>query len=301
MAPMTGVDTEQFFASERPRLVGLSYRLLGSVTDAEDVVQEAWVRWHRCDVASLENPAAWLTTVTSRLGIDRLRARQRDRAEYVGPWLPDPLVSFADEPAAAAELSDSLTTAFLVLMERLAPTERLVLLLADVFQQPFSAVAEVVGRSEVATRQIAVRARRKVRLDDDVRPPSPAEQLAVADRFVAAILQGDEATLRGLLTADSVLTSDGGADHHAARRPVLGPERITRLLLNLAKRAVQREGHEIGLQSGWVNHAPGLVATMDGAPFWVSTFDVRDGRISRFYVIVNPDKLTAVDHPVDLV
>ena len=304
MASSAGFDPIAFFAAERPRLVGLAYRLLGSVTDAEDVVQEAWVRWQRTDHRPIENPAAWLTTVTSRIGIDRLRARRRDRATYVGPWLPEPLVSFVsfeDQPAAAAELSDSLTTAFLVMMEKLAPTERLVLLLADVFQQPFAAVADVIGKSEEATRQIAVRARRKVRSDEDVRPASAGDQLAVADRFVAALLRGDEAGVRGLLTADAVLTSDGGADHHAARRPVVGPDRITRFLVNLAKRAMQIEPGRMELQAGWVNNAPGLIVGVDGQPAWVSAFDVRDGLIDRLYLMVNPDKLWSVEHPVDLV
>jgi RNA polymerase sigma-70 factor (ECF subfamily) len=298
---VNGTDADRVFERERPRLTGLSYRLLGSLTDAEDVVQEAWLRWSRTDHATVENPAAWLTTVTSRLGIDRLRARQRDRADYVGPWLPEPLVSFDDAPAQAAELSDSLTTAFLVLMERLTPTERLVLLLADVFGQPFAAVAAVVERSEEATRQLAVRARRKVRVDHEARFTSRSEQLAVADRFVAAIIDGDEATVRALLTADAVMTSDGGADHHAARRPVVGPDRITRLVLNLVKRAAQFDGGVVGTQSGWVNNAPGLVMTVDGSAAWVSTFEVRDGRISRLYLMVNPDKLAAVDHRIDLV
>jgi len=300
MVPMP-IDPQVCFTAERPRLVGLAYRLLGSVTDAEDVVQEAWVRWNRADHPTIENPAAWLTTVTSRIGIDRLRSRQRDRAVYVGPWLPEPLVSFDDQPAAAAELSDSLTTAFLVMMEKLTPTERLVLLLADVFQQPFAAVAEVVGKSPEATRQIAVRARRKVRSNGDVRPASPNDQVAAADRFVAALLGGNEAALRELLTPDSVLTSDGGADHRAARRPVVGPERIARFLTNLAKRAMQIEPGRMMLQSGWVNNAPGLIATVDGQPVWVSTFATRDGLIDRLYLMVNPDKLSSVAHPVDLV
>ncbi|MEO6122777.1 MAG: RNA polymerase sigma factor SigJ [Ilumatobacteraceae bacterium] len=301
MSTSMPLDPEICFTTERPRLVGLAYRLLGSISDAEDVVQEAWVRWNRADHPSIENPAAWLTTVTSRLGLDRLRARQRDRAVYVGPWLPEPLVSFDDQPAAAAELSDSLTTAFLVMMENLAPTERLVLLLADVFQQPFAVVAEVVAKSQDATRQIAVRARRKVRSNHDIRVVSADEQLAAANKFVAALLGGNQAALRELLSTDAVLTSDGGADHHAARRPVVGPDRIARFLTNLAKRAMQFEPGRMQLQSGWVNHAPGLIATVDGQPTWVSTFDMRDGQIDRLYLMVNPDKLSSVEHPTDLV
>ncbi len=137
------------FEAERPRLLGLAYRLLGSLADAEDVVQEVWLRWAAVDQQSIERPAAWLTTVTSRLGIDRLRARHRDRVDYVGPWLPEPLMTDPQaDPAAISELSDSLTTAFLVMLERLSPIERLVVLLVDVFGESFRAVAEVTEHRE---------------------------------------------------------------------------------------------------------------------------------------------------------
>lgn len=298
-------DTTALFAAERPRLIGLAYRLLGSVADAEDVVQEAWVRWDRTDRAVLINPQAWLTTVVSRLGIDRLRARQRDRTHYVGPWLPEPIVSSDDDPAARAELSDSLTTAFLVMLERLSPDERLVLLLADVFQQPFPAVAEVIGKTAEATRQLAVRARRKVRADHDEasqrRPPSRIEQLAVADEFVAAILRGDEARVRELLAPNAVLVSDGGALHHAARRPVLGPDRIGRFLLNLVKRIESVRDGVVEVSPRWINGSPGMTVTVDGRPRWVAALDVNDGYIDRLFIMVNPDKLGGVDHEVDLV
>ncbi|MCU1397902.1 MAG: polymerase, sigma-24 subunit, subfamily [Acidimicrobiales bacterium] len=296
--------SDDVFAAERPRLVGLAYRLLGSLTDAEDVVQEAWVRWHRTDTALLDSPQAWLTTVVSRLGIDRLRARQRDQSTYVGPWLPEPLVAVDDDPASAAELSDSLTTAFLVMLERLSANERLVLLLADVFQQPFSAVAEVVGKSEEATRQLAVRARRKVRAEQDLRPsaaaPSRVDQLAVANEFVAALVAGDERRVRELLGADVVLVSDGGANRHAARRPVVGPDRVGRFLLNIARRYLTMQGHEISASSRWVNGSPGIVISIDGAPYWVGAFDVRDGRVDRFFATLNPDKLGLVDREIEL-
>ena len=295
------LDDEALFRSERPRLIGLSYRLLGSLADAEDVVQEAWVRWNRADRSGVDSPAAWLTTVVSRLGIDRLRVRQHEQKDYVGPWLPEPLVSFEDQPAEAAELSDSLTTAFLVLLERLSPDERLVLLLADVFQQPFSAVADVIAKSEVATRQIAVRARRKVRTDSETHRPAASEQLAVAQRFVLAIVQGDEAQVRNLLAHDAVLVSDGGPHHRAARRPVMGPYRIARLLLNLSKRTLALEGVDVGFAPVWVNGSPGLVVTIDREPYWVAEMEIRDGVVERFYSIVNPLKLTMIEQSVDLV
>ena len=155
---MSVADVERF-ERERPRLAGLAYRLLGSLADAEDVVQEAWLRWQQIDRDAIEQPAVWLTTVTSRIGLDRLRARQRDRADYVGPWLPEPIVVPMDaaDPAHHAELSDSLTTAFLVLLEELSPTERLVLLLADVFDQSFAEISAILGRSTDACRQVGLR------------------------------------------------------------------------------------------------------------------------------------------------
>jgi len=300
--------SDELFAAQRPRLIGLAYRLLGSVVDAEDVVQEAWVRWNGVDHDELVSPGAWLTTVVSRLGIDRLRARQRDQTSYVGPWLPEPLISGGisrdDDPAAAAELSDSLTTAFLVLLERLSPNERLVLLLADVFQQPFAAVAEVIGKSEEATRQLAVRARRKVRTTEEAaarRPPGRAEQLAIAQDFVTAVVSGDERRVRDLLTSDSVLTSDGGANRHAARRPVVGPQRIARFLINLARRFGAITDHSVNVEPTWINGAPGLIVAIDGNPYWVAALDVRDGKVDRFFVMVNPDKLASLDHRIDLV
>ena len=291
------------FAEERPRLIGLAYRLLGSLADAEDVVQEAWVRWNRADHASVDRPQAWLTTVVSRLGIDRLRARQRAQIDYVGPWLPEPLVSADDGPAAAAELGDSLTTAFLVLLERLSPEERLVLLLADVFGQPFTSVADVVGKSADATRQIAVRARRKVRTDHDAAPRREGreQQLMVAAEFVAAVAAGDEARVRALVTNDAVLVSDGGANRHAARRPVVGPDRIARFLVNIFRRFASIEGHEVSARSCWINGSPGVVMSIDSMPYWVAAFDVRDGRVDRLHATLNPDKLNAVDRIIDLV
>ncbi len=299
------LEPDDFFAAQRPRLFGLAYRLLGSRTDAEDVVQEAWFRWHGTDSSVLDSPAAWLTTVVSRIGIDRLRVRQRDQSDYVGPWLPEPIVSFDDQPAAAAELSDSLTTAFLVLMERLSPHERLVLLLADVFQQPFATVADVIGKSEAATRQIAVRARRKVRTDAEPRTSSQssrAEQVEIASEFVAALVAGDLLRVRAMMTPDAVLVSDGGALRHAARRPVVGPDRIGRLLGNLTKRFMAAGGGDQAVFGhGWVNGQPGLIISINGAPTWIAEMDVRDGRIDRLYIMLNPDKIASAGRPVDLV
>ena len=328
------------FEAERPRLVGLAYRLLGSLSDAEDVVQEAWLRWAGADRAAVDNPAAWLTTVTSRLGLDRLRARSRERATYVGPWLPEPLVEPLDlaaaeqpavtadvrpsvDPADRAALADSLTTAFLVLLEELTPVERLVILLVDVFGEPFRLAAEVTGRSEAAVRQLAVRARRKLRAttaatagETDVsgRPAvllaagldldrsgvevgagaASPEAVRVATALLGAVATGDVDTAMALLAPDVVLVSDGGADHHAARRPVVGADRVVRLLVNLAKRVPAGAD----LVPGLVNGEPGLVVRHEGRIRFVLAIGVTaDGVVDHVSVVVNPDKLVAVDDP----
>jgi RNA polymerase sigma-70 factor, ECF subfamily len=285
------------FEQERPRLMGLAYRLLGSLTDAEDVLQEAWLRWDRADRSPIERPEAWLTTVVSRLGLDRLRARRRDRSDYVGPWLPEPFVQpmvfNADGmPEAAAVLSDSLTTAFLVMLERLSPDERLAVLLVDVFGESLADVAPLVGKSHDACRQMAVRARRKLRALDDARgttATAPA-QLDVARQFVGAIMTGDIEMVKSLLARDAVLTSDGGKHRHAARRPVVGPERIARFLVNIFKRADGRET----MRPVWVNGLPGVVVSVDEQPYLVVTLDIRDGLVHRYYSVLNPDKLAAL-------
>ena len=185
-------ETVDPFDAERARLQGLAYRMLGSIADAEDVVQEAWLRWEGLGAdgrAEVQRPAAWLTTVASRLALDKLKSAQRQREEYVGPWLPEPVLTDGD-PALAAELAESLTIGFLAVLERLAPVERAVFLLADVFAEPYSAIAPVVERSEEACRQIASRARRHVREERQLFQPAAARRDDLLDAFLAASHSG---------------------------------------------------------------------------------------------------------------
>jgi RNA polymerase sigma-70 factor (ECF subfamily) len=294
-------DDVAVFERERPRLTGLAYRLLGSLSDAEDVVQEAWLRWQRTDRTVIERPEAWLTTVVSRLGLDRLRARRREQDRYVGPWLPEPLVEPIDlsakGPAEHAELADSLTTAFLLLLEELSPTERLTILLADVFDESFASVATVLGKSESAVRQQAVRARRKLRAAaPDARPSVDPDRLRVAEAFLAATAVGDVDTVLSLLAPDVVLLSDGGPHHRAARRPVIGPHRVSRLVLNLAGRLPT----DAAIDLGSVNGSPGIVVRVDGHATYVLAVEVSAGLIHGLTVMVNPDKLAAVDRHIAL-
>ncbi|MGZ4726732.1 MAG: RNA polymerase sigma factor SigJ [Acidimicrobiales bacterium] len=303
-ASMSASDAATFEA-ERPRLTGLAYRLLGSVSDAEDVVQDAWLRWLAADRAGIDSPPAWLTTVVSRLGIDRLRARRREQERYVGPWLPEPLIGplptdppgpadGTTDPAEVAELSDSLTTAFLLMLEVLSPTERLTVLLADVFDEPFSSVAEILDKSESAVRQQAVRARRKLRAAaPSGRPAADAEQIRTAEAFLNATAVGDLDTLMSLLAPDVVLLSDGGPDHRAARHPVVGPHRVARLVMNLSNRLPAGAQVDVGS----INGSPGIIVRIDHQPFFVMAVEVVDQHVQGIKVVVNPDKLASIDRP----
>jgi RNA polymerase sigma-70 factor (ECF subfamily) len=285
------VETD-VFEDERPRLLGLAYRLLGSVTDAEDVVQDAWLRWQGVDRSTIDNPAAWLTTVTSRLGLDRLRAQQRRKEDYVGPWLPEPMAG-GPGPEERAELAESLTLGFLTVLDRLGPVERAVFLLADVFGEPFPAVARAVGKSEEACRQIASRARRRVRQE---RAGARAADQALLEKLVFAIGTGDVDGVIGLLAPEVVAVSDGGPHRHAARRPVVGAERVARYLVNLAGR-FRRLGGTV--QIAEVNGAPAFVARVAGGPI-VMTADRVDDRVATIRICVNPEKLGGLDRPLNL-
>jgi len=278
------------FLAERGRLWGLAYRILGSRSDADDVVQEAWLRWQRAGHDDVERPAAWLTTVTSRLALDRLRARHRDSARYAGPWLPEPVLT--DRVADPTELADSLTVGFLALLERLEPTERVVFLLADVFREPFARIAEAVGKSPAACRQIASRARHRLR--DEGRPLRHpvvrAEQERLVAAFSLAASTGDLDALTGLLAPDVELVSDGGPDRHAARRAVRGPDRVGRLVTNLTKRL----SPELAMGAASVNGEPALVFRRGGEVDFMMVFHVTEAGIEQIFVQLNPAKLAGL-------
>ena len=280
------------FLAERQRLWGLAYRICGTRSDADDVVQDAWLRWQGCDVDAIERPPAWLTTVTSRLAIDRLRVRQRQASSYVGPWLPE-MIDTAATPDSA-ELVSSLTLGFLTLLERLQPIERVVFLLADVFGEPFSDIAVTVDRSEVACRQIASRARKRLHDPNRRRDVEQAEQWRLAAAFAQASLSGDLAGIEALLAPDAVLLSDGGARVHAARRPVVGPQRIARFVVNIAKRD---PGWRI--EAAVLNGEPGTVVWHgDKAEFAMvlhaSSASDGESEIEHIFILRNPDKLAAL-------
>ncbi len=284
------MTTDPFeFERHRDRLFGIAYRMLGSVTDAEDVVQEAFLRRQRA--GPVDAPDAYLTTIVTRLCIDHLRSARMRRETYVGPWLPEPLVRPHEaSPADEAELADTLSMAFLIVLERLSPVERAVFLLHDVFGYAFDEIAPMVGKTAVNCRQIAHRARRRLR---EARPrfdASPGEQARLAERFASAVHEGDLDALLTLLARDAVLYSDGGGKVAAALRPIRTASHVARFLVGLSRKTPP--GFRVVPAA--VNGAPGYVVTRAGVPENVIALHVEAGRIREVYVVRNPDKLRRV-------
>ncbi|WP_420452323.1 RNA polymerase sigma factor SigJ [Ilumatobacter sp.] len=292
--PAIDPAAQAVFDEHRRRLTALAYRMTATPDDADDVVQDAWLRWQGTDRSTIENPAGWLTTVTTRIAIDRLTSARARRESYVGPWLPEPLGGVEDpsgDPALEVASSESLSIGFLRVLETLAPVERAVFLLHDVFGFPFVDIAATVERSPAATRQIASRARARVR---DGRPrldprPDDVEELTAA--FTAAVAEGDLDRLTRLLTHDVVHVSDGGADHHAARRPVVGVDKVSRLLVNLARRNLRSTDRVERID---VNGQHGVYVVRDDRPLLLVVLGWRRGRVAEVLAIVDPAKLRAL-------
>jgi len=291
------MDATAMFMEQRPRLFGVAYRMLGSVADAEDVVQETFLRWQEVigpGAVVVESPQAYLTTMVSRRCLDELRSARRRREEYVGAWLPEPLL--ADDgldPAAGAELADSLSTAFLVVLEALSPAERAAFLLHDVFGYAYPELARMLGRGEAACRQLVARARRRVAERRPRFDVQPEEHARLLEEFAQATRAGSLDGLVSLLAPDAVLTADGGGVVTAARNPIVGADRIARWILGVAAKSPTPVSMEIGP----VNGQPGIRFYRDGALLGVTSIDVRDGRIQGVYLQVNPYKLPRHDAP----
>jgi RNA polymerase sigma-70 factor (ECF subfamily) len=280
------MDAAAEIARHRPYLFTVAYRMLGSRQDAEDVLQEAFLRAERAGGDDVVEPRAWLTRIVSRLALDRLTSARARRERYTGPWLPEPLVG---DPADSVTLDDQISLAFLRVLETLSPAERAVYVLHEAFGLPLSEVAEVVGRSPAACRQLAVRARRHVR---DAAPrfdPDPDERARVVAAFQRACEDGDLAGLARALDEDVVLTADGGGVVNAVRRPVVGRDRVVRTLT-----AGLRATTGVTFQAVHVNGQPGLVARYPGGVLVVG-FVVADGCITAIDLVANPDKLAGID------
>ncbi|MCX5383992.1 RNA polymerase sigma-70 factor [Streptomyces sp. NBC_00083] len=274
------------FEAHRPVLTGLAYRLLGSLWDAEDVVQDAYLRWSRVDRSEIRDARGFLITVTSRLAIDQLRSARVTREAYVGPWLPEPVATDALGPLDTAELRDTVSYATVHLMERLTPPERAVFVLREAFQLPYEEIASIVEASVANCRQMYSRAGRHLAAGRDRFPLSDDEHAKLLTRFLEAARGGDLAALTELLAEDVVAWSDGGGKVTAARRPVTGRTKVLALITGLLDR-YEIEAFDV-LD---VNGAPALAVTADGQR-QVALLGLRDGRIEAVYTMRNPDKLS---------
>jgi RNA polymerase sigma-70 factor (ECF subfamily) len=283
-------DDLAVFDEHRSYLFGVAYRMLSSAADAEDIVQEAYLRWSAEPRDGIESPRGFLTTVVVRLCLDELRSARARRETYVGPWLPEPLVVDDNDPAAAAELADSLSLAFLVVLEELAPAERAAFLLHDVFEYGYPDIASMLGRQEPACRQLVSRARQRVgdrhqRFDAD-----RAMGHELAQRFVVACTTGDVEELMDLLAEDVVVWTDGGGKVRAALNPIYGAEKSIRFLVAIT--------HDIpesaNVRHALVNGQPGLLIVDDGAVTTAVAFDIIDGVVVGVRVVSKPDKLAAI-------
>ena len=278
------MNVEERFAQARPRLLRLAYSELGDVGEAEDVVQEAWLRLERSDAEAIENLDGWLTTVVARLALDRLQSARARRETYVGPWLPEPLLSENEDPADRVTLDESVSYALLTVLEQLSPAERTAFVLHDVFDVPFGEIAEVVGRTPEAVRQLASRARRHVTRESPRFTASRDEHDRAVHAFAHAVAEGSLEGLVAVLDPDVVWTSDGGGLVPAARRPLHGGPRVARAWAALSRNV--REPIEIEFNGGL-----GLVVPSRDGHRAALSFVVSEGRITRIDAIRNPEKL----------
>jgi RNA polymerase sigma-70 factor (ECF subfamily) len=279
---------EDAFARHRSLLFTVAYEMLGSAADAEDVVQETWLRWADVDRSEVRDPRAYLVRIVTRQALNRLRTLARRREEYVGPWLPEPLLTSPDV-ADDVELAESLSMAMLTVLETLGPAERAVFVLREVFDTPYDEIAKAVGKSPAAVRQIAHRARDHVAARRPRMPVSTAEQQEAVDRFLAAIRHGDLQGLLDVLAPDVVVVADGGGLVPAFRRPIEGAERVAGLLIG-GLRSVDFEAKAV-----WLNGSPAFRIDIGGEVDTAVSLAVENGRITRIYAIRNPHKLARLD------
>ncbi|GJL92277.1 sigma-70 family RNA polymerase sigma factor [Hyphococcus sp.] len=278
------------FEAHRPRLFGLAYRMLGSVADAEDLLQDAYLRWRSVAKDSVENPRAYLSKIVSRLCLDRLKEARRHREVYVGPWLPEPLANDLTHAVSPADdLAENISFALMLTLERLSPLERAAFLLHDVFDMEFSEVADTLGRSEATCRQLASRARTHVRKDRPRYAVEPEQTEKISTAFFAAMHSGDTNALRSLLADDAVFHADGGGKARSARNILHGADRISQFLAGYARKALPKRIEWSRRMT--INNLPGELAFAVDGILQTTAIEIAHGRITAIYVTRNPDKL----------
>ena len=288
--------SEDPFAAYRGRPLGLAYRMLGSLSDAEDILQDAYLKYASEDRSNVKSLEAFMMTMVTRLCLDRLKSARVRREVYTGPWLPEPVTDVDTmSPETALELADDLSFALLLTLERLTESERAAFLLHDVFDRPFSEIASMLGKSEAACRQLAARARKAVRGNRKVKDAKPSEHEALLAQFVTATASGDVSHLQSLLLENAVAYSDGGGVKIAALNPIVGADKIARFISGLAAKAL-RQNLKVTFQQSIVNGAPALLMYVDDLLDQTISIDVDNGRIAAMYMVRNPEKLGAVVH-----
>jgi RNA polymerase sigma-70 factor (ECF subfamily) len=288
------VSSASSFEEQRRPLLRLAYRMLGSVAEAEDMIQEAWLRWHAADKGAIDNPKAFLTTIVTRLCLDQLKSARSRRETYVGAWLPEPLIEAGPIHDTGYEgLAEDLSVALMLTLERLSPLERAAFLLHDVFDLDFDAVAEVLGRTNTACRRLAARARAHVRASPPRFTASAEAGDALARAFAEASRSGDVAALQHLLTDDVILMTDGGGKRPAAVNPVQGADKVARFFAGLV--------HKFGygqiepLEIVRINGLPGFISVEKGGVLQTTALEIQGDLIARIYIVRNPDKLAHIN------
>ncbi len=281
-------EVAEVFDQYRQRLFGIANRMTGTRHDAEDIVQEAYLRWHKVDLQEIETPEAWLVTVVTRLSIDRLRVLTKERETYIGPWLPEPL--FAEKIYTSEqqlEFASNLSMAFMALLERLSPTERAAFLLREVFDVSYEEIARIVGKSETACRQLIHRARDRVRRENPRFEATEEDRRRLIEKFRAAVGAADEQTLLSLFAEDATGVSDGGGRVTAARKVIEGGHKIARLYYHLG---LKSKGL-LDVKITEINGELGLISTVFGQPVAATVFEIEGEKIHRVYQVMNPEKL----------
>lgn len=297
--PTGSISLDEVYAGLRPLMFAIAYRMLASASEAEDVVQEAFLRYHSATAhgTTIESPKAFLTTVTTRLAIDAIRSARAKRETYIGPWLPEPLLTPSDDdPFAHAEQQDSLSLAFLVLLQNLSPVERAVFLLREVFEYGYDDIAAIVQKSEDNCRQIFTRARKRIQAGQPRFDTNPKEQQELAIKFFAAVGQGDVTSLVDFLAQEVTFYGDGGGKAHAYPRPIYGRDDVILVLKSLF---VAARAFKVNFQPTRVNGQPGMLSfDTEGRLINIMVLDIGDGRIQALRSIVNPDKLAHLGYPL---
>ena len=294
MGEQDGDADAKAFEDHRGLLFSVAYRMLGTVADAEDIVQDAWLRWSGGDRSDVEDPKAYLVRIVTNTAIDRLRTAQARRESYVGPWLPEPVLTSPDV-AEDAELAESVSLAMLVVLETLSPLERGVFVLREVFRFSHAEIAASLDRSEASVRQVARRARQHVTERRSRFSPDRTEQRRVTEEFLSATVTGDFERLLAVLAPDVVLVSDGGGKRRAARRPLVGADKVARFLVGIGRRTYDGVAiTDMTVEVTDVNGVPGAVIRGGGMVLTAMAAEVADGLVQTLHLVANPDKLHAV-------